>query len=604
MISKFIPLLLFVLTVSTTTMPMQAQQASRVQPQTASRDSYQLPTLPPMPAIPSPLARESLPLGDAESAPVIKADFPISEGPYEPTWESISKNYPDGASWLRDAKFGIWVHFGAQSAGQSGDWYAKRLYLQDGRPNGKYKHHHENHLKNYGHPSEMGYKDLLRTWNPDKLDPARLSKLYKDAGARFLIIQGVHHDNFDNWNSKYHPWNSVNLGPKRDLLKEWTVAARTEGLRYGVAFHHENTWWWYQAAFRSDTSGPKAGVPYDGNLTKEDGKGKWWEGYDPRLLYTIDLREYQGLDVEFAPRGGIFTRHQEYAKWYITQWALRIMDVIQNYDPDFIYTDGNSTQPFSGLKSGTGAKSDAIQRIIAHYYNRTLKQRGSVDTFSIVKFHPPAKGITSTQEGSFPADIKRDQPWIGEVAVGDWFYAPGFHYDARALIRHLLECVSRDGSVCASISLRPDGSLDDGSQQMLKEAGEWMTINGEGIYGSKAWAKFGEGEKVDGRIKVSPRGHLGKRQAEFPFGTNDFRFTQDKDGSIYVYSMIVPHPGSILKITSLGTDAKLLDRPISSVKLLGSDSKIEWQQTPEGLVIHYPQSAALKIAAGFKITCQ
>lgn len=132
----------------------------------------------------------------------------------------------------------------------------------------------------------------------------------------------MHHDNFDNWNSKYQPWNSVNLGPKRDLLGEWSKAARKAGMHYGVAFHHEYTWWWYQSAFKSDKSGPKAGVPYDGHLTKEDGKGKWWEGYDPRLLYTINLREYAGIDkLEWCLDKGIFTRHQEYAKWYATQWC-------------------------------------------------------------------------------------------------------------------------------------------------------------------------------------------------------------------------------------------------------------------------------------------
>jgi alpha-L-fucosidase len=145
-------------------------------------------------------------------------DFPIAAGPYEPTWDSIAKNYPGDPAWLREAKFGIWVHFGPQSAGQSGDWYARKIY-QPGTPA------YDNHIRDFGHPSESGYKDVLHTWNPTKLDPARLVQIYHDAGARFLIVQGVHHDNFDNWNSTYQPWNSVNMGPKRDLIGEWSKAA-------------------------------------------------------------------------------------------------------------------------------------------------------------------------------------------------------------------------------------------------------------------------------------------------------------------------------------------------------------------------------------------
>ena len=563
----------------------------------SSANAYPLPPLPPMPQIPAPLPPDSVAMGDPDQFPEVKMDFPIAVGPYGPTWESIAAAYPGEPVWLREAKFGIWVHFGAQSAGRSGDWYAKRLYQQDG----KYKHHYENHLANFGHPSEVGYKDVLRTWNPDKLDPAGLVQTYHDAGARFLLIQGVHHDNFDNWNSRYQPWNSVNIGPRRDLLGEWTTAARAKGMRYGVAFHHEYTWWWYVTAFGSDKSGPKAGVPYDGHLTLADGNGKWWEGYDPRLLYTVDLREYQGLDIEFAPARGIFTNHQAYAKWYATWWAYRILDVIENYDPDFLYTDGNSTQPFTGYKSGTGMKCDAMQRVIAHYYNRMLQRRGALDAFSIVKFHPPTGGVVNTREGGFPDEIKNDQPWIGETPVGDWFYSRGVVYDAGALIRYLLECVSRDGSVCICISPRPDGSLDEDCRRMLQEVGAWMAVNGEGIYGSRAWVKQGEGEVIEGKLKTLPKGKLGQKQAEFEFGPQDFRFTAGKDGSLYAWCLSVPAPGTELKITSLGTEANLLSDPVKTVRLVGSAAALEWKQQPDALRIKCPSEMPFAVSVGFRI---
>lgn len=282
-----------------------------------------------------------MPLGSSAQFGEVQLDFPIAEGPFEPTWASIEKNYPGTPAWLREAKFGIWVHFGPQSAGQSGDWYARNLYKPGHVA-------YQNHLKNYGHPSEIGYKEVLRDWNPTKLDPAALTKIYHDAGARFLIVQGVHHDNFDLWASKHHPWNSAEIGPKRDFLAEWAKAAKAAGMRYGVAFHHEYTWYWWQSAFAGDKEGPKRGVPYDGHLTLADGKGKWWDGLDPRLLYGVDLREYGGITDAVnkpwnVPSSGIFSRHLEYARWFATQWALRMMDVIDRYDPDFIYTDGTST---------------------------------------------------------------------------------------------------------------------------------------------------------------------------------------------------------------------------------------------------------------------
>ncbi len=347
--------------------------------------------LPPFPSIPAKQPLNSVELGDWKSFPEMKMDdLPTAPGPFEPTWESIEKNYPGEPEWLREAKFGIWVHFGPQSAGESGDWYARNLYKPE-------KSAYQNHLKKYGHPSEVGYKEVLHDWNPTKLDPAALTKIYQDAGARFLMIQGVHHDNFDLWNSKYQPWNSVNIGPKRDFIAEWTKACRANNMHFGVTFHHEYTWWWWQTAFGCDSVGDKKGIPYDGNLTLADGKGKWWEGYDPRLLYGIDLREYKGVEqkahTDWSPApAGIFTNHLDYAKWYTTQWALRIMDAVDKYDPDFIFTDGTVQGPFTGNGTGTGIKADAMQRVISYYYNRTLQRRGKVNTFSIVKFRSKTNG--------------------------------------------------------------------------------------------------------------------------------------------------------------------------------------------------------------------
>jgi alpha-L-fucosidase len=550
----------------------------------------------PIPEVPPTQPPDSLTMQDPATFPEVKMDFPIAAGPFQPTWDSISSNYPADPAWLREAKFGIWVHFGPQSEGESGDWYARRMYQHGTLA-------YKNHLSQYGPPSSSGYKEILHTWNPVQLDPAKLVQTYRDAGARFLLIQGVHHDNFDNWNSSYQPWNSVNMGPHRDLLNEWAIASRASGMRFGVAFHHEYSWWWYQPAFGSDLTGSHAGVSYDANETLADGKGKWWQGYDPRLLYGINLRAYKNFaNVEWMPEKGIFQDHLAYDHWYANRWALRIMDVINKYDPDFIFTDGNSTQPFSGYATGTGYKSDAMQRVIADFYNRDLILRGKVDKISIVKFHPPMRGVATTLEGQIPDGIKTDQVWIGENAVGDWFYKPNFTYSARALILYMLEIVSRDGNYAVNISLKPDGSLDAGSQQLLHDVGAWMKINGPAVYGSSAWLRLGEGTVgAGGRLRTLPSGQLGKDQADFRFGPTDFRFTSGKDGAIYAFALAVPKPGSHLTIRSLGTAAGLLKKPVKSVTLLGSSKKLNWRQRADGLDIVAPAQLPSNIVVAFRI---
>ncbi|HWY30518.1 MAG TPA: alpha-L-fucosidase, partial [Candidatus Acidoferrum sp.] len=447
---------------------------------TISAEGYDLPTLPPMPSVSAPLTPNSIPMGDPSNFAEVKMDFPIeTNGPFLPNWTSISNNLPTDVDALRQAKFGIWVHYGPQASGMSGDWYAQHMYQQGSLA-------YSNHLEMFGHPITNGYKDVVHLWNPTNYDPAALAHIYYNAGARFVLVQGVHHDNFDNWNSKYNQWNIMNFGAKRDTMAEWFKAARSLNMRIGVAFHHEYSWWFYAPAYGADASGPLAGVPYDA-VTDTNGTGTWWQNYDLRRLYNINLNEYQAVKNQnlsggWSPDQGIFSNHLDYAHWYATQWALRILDVIEQYDPDFIYTDGDSTQPFSGYYTGTGYKCDAMQRVIAHLENRAVERHGKADVFSVVKFHPGDRVVT-TYEGLYPSGIVNNQPWMADTAVGDWFYRNGFTYDSGMVIHELLECVSRDGAACICISLRPDGSLDSGSRSMLQQIGQWMTINGEGIYG-------------------------------------------------------------------------------------------------------------------------
>jgi alpha-L-fucosidase len=421
-----------------------------------------------------------------------------------------------------------------------------------------------------------------------------------------MMVVGVHHDNYDLWNSQYHPWNSVNLGPKRDLVGEWAKSCRSQGMRFGITFQHEYTWWWWQTAFGSDNEGDMKGIPYDGNLTLEDGKDKWWEGLDPRLLYGINLREYKGV-AEAAnsnwtrPPDGIYINHLPFARWYTTQWALRMMDAIEKYDPDFIYTDGTDIQPFSGVSTGTGIKADAMQRVMAYYYNQTLIRRDKFDVFSIVKFRYKTNGTVTTEEFGIPPDIKNNEPWIAEIPVGDWYYAPDFTYNSGMMIRYLIEAIARDGNVAICVSPLPNGSLDEGSQKMLKEVGDWMGLNGEAVYGSHAWIIPGEGEMVDGKLKMLPGGKLGSKHANFKFNSEDFRFTVDKKGALYAFCMTVPSSGTLLKIKSLGMNENYWSQPVKTVKLLGYKGELQWKQEADGLVIICPAEMPFTTSVVFEI---
>jgi len=192
---------------------------------------------------------------------------PIAAGPFKPTWESLQTYQTP--EWYRDAKFGMWAHWGPQCQPEAGDWYARNMY-QEGSWQYKF------HLQKYGHPSKFGFKDIIHEWKAEKWNPEELVSLYKSAGAQYFMALANHHDNFDLYDSKYQKyWNSAKIGPKKDLIGGWKKAAKNNGLPFGVSIHASHAWRWYEVAQRSDKAGAYAGIPYDGKLTAADGKGKW-----------------------------------------------------------------------------------------------------------------------------------------------------------------------------------------------------------------------------------------------------------------------------------------------------------------------------------------
>jgi alpha-L-fucosidase len=468
----------------------------------------------------------------------------IADGPFKPTLQSLTNYHcPD---WFRNAKFGIWAHWGPQAVPMAGDWYARNMYIQGQRQ-------YEHHLTNYGHPSVHGYKDIIPLWKAEKWDPEKLMELYKKAGARYFVSMGVHHDNFDLWNSTYHKWNAVNMGPKRDVVGEWQKAAKKLGLKFGVSEHLGASFTWFQPSHGSDKTGPKAGVPYDGaNPT-------YYDLYHPPA--DPDDKDWYSKNPQWQ-----------------REWFMRIKDLVDKYHPDLLYTDG--AVPFH---------NEVGLSLIAHLYNSDLNRNHGVNQVVYT--------CKQQSEGRWVEDLERGVmgkinpfPWQTDTSIGDWYYNKNWKFRPVSWVIHMLiDIVSKNGNLLLNVVQRPDGSLDPEVEQMLLEMADWIKINGEGIYDTRPWEIYGEGKtKAAG-------GHF---REDFNYSAADIRFTV-KGKTLYAFALGWPQDGKVI-IKSLAKTNDL--NKISSIKLLGHQSKLNWKQTESGLEIITPSKLPSKYAICFKIS--
>ena len=500
--------------------------------------------------------------------PVSEVHEQMQTGQFEPTWQSLEQHQTP--AWFRDAKFGIWAHWGAQCVEGSGDWMARGLYLEGGD---QYKYHREH----YGHPSEFGYKDVLPLFKAERWNPDSLVARYKRCGAQYFFVLGNHHDNYDLWDSKYQPWNSKNIGPKRDILDEWAKAAKKQGLPLGISFHADHAWTWFEPSRRYDLEGDKAGVWYDGNLTKEDGKGKWWEGLDPQMLYQQQHPMSQGswdnrrVHSQWDWSHGACPPSQE----FVTNFYDRTLDAINRYQPDLIYFDV-TVLPFYPL-------SDCGLKIAAHLYNKN--PRGVV--FGKILNEDQKKALTWDVERGAPNQMI-EQPWQTCNCIGDWHYNTrtyrrGYR-TATNIVKQLVDIVSKNGNLLLNIPLRGDGTYDEKAAAFLDELEPWMTQNGESIFGTRPWVKFGEGPVAEKDIKISDQGF---NEAQYNgMDYRDIRFNQTRK-YLYVTAMGWPEDGKLL-IKSLAKKGPHFKKSISSVYLLGY-GKLKARQTAAGLEVQLPK---------------
>ncbi len=522
---------------------------------------------------------------DAPTAPVAVAtqDEPMATGPFEPTWGSL-KQY-QVPEWFRDVKFGMWAHWGPQCAPEDGDWYARGMYEEG---SGHYKYQ----VAHYGHPSKAGFKDVIHTWKAENWDPQKLLALYKRAGAQYFFALANHHDNFDNWDSKYQPWNSVKIGPQKDLIAGWAKAARDNGLRFGVSIHAAHAWSWYEVAQGADKHGPLTGVPYDGRLTAADGKGLWWDGLDPQDLYAQNHKPGSRLEWDWDPAKGSSTPDAAYCQKFYN----RTIDLINKYHPDMVYFD-DTALPLWPV-------SDAGLKIAAHLYNSSIQQNGGKN--EAVLF---GKVLNPEQRKCMVWDIERGAsnqieplPWQTDTCIGGWHYAKSIfehhHYkSAKTVVQTLADIVSKNGNLLLSIPVKSDGTIDADEIATVEGIAQWMDVNRECIFGTRPWKVCGEGPAMEGAEPIHAQGfNEGKGK---PLGAQDVRFTTKGD---VLYAIVMGWPKDGFKIKSLGTAAKLLDKSIGDVQLLGSTEKLEWRTANDALIIAPPKNKPNDFAVVFKIT--
>lgn len=500
--------------------------------------------------------------------PVTNENEKMAEGQYEPQWESLKKHKTP--EWFRNAKFGIWAHWGPQCVEGSGDWMAREMYMEG---SWAYKYH----VEHYGHPSEFGFKDILPLFKAEKWDPDKLVERYKRLGAQYFFVLGNHHDNFDLWDSKYQEWNAVNIGPKKDLIDGWAKAAKKHGLPLGISFHADHAWNWYEPSQRYDINGSKAGEYYDGKLTKADGKGKWWEGYDPQNLYAqnhpMSDRSWANNRVhwQWAWGNGATLPSKE----YVTNFYDRTLDAINRYQPDLIYFDV-TVAPFYDI-------SDCGLKIASHFYNKNPR----AVMFGKVLDEEQRKALTWDVERGAPNEIV-PEPWQTCNCIGGWHYNTGIYErggykKAADVIKQLVDIVSKNGNLLLSIPLRADGTYDEKEAAVLDGIEAWMNINKESIFGTRPWVKFGEGPVAEKDIKVNAQGF---NDGLFTGMTAaDIRFNQTKK-HLYVTPMGWPADGKLV-VKSLAKGNPHFRKSITWVELLGY-GKLKAKQTAEGLEVQLP----------------
>jgi alpha-L-fucosidase len=477
----------------------------------------------------------------------------ITPGPFTNTRASLQPyTTPD---WFGDAKFGIWSHWGPQSAVGDGDWYARLMYVEG---SDQYKYH----LKRFGPQSKVGYKDLIHLYTADRWDPDHLIDLYQKAGAQYFFSMGVHHDNYDLWNSKYQPrWNAVSSGPHKDVVGLWAAAARARGLRFGVSEHLSNSFDWFAPAHLADTTGPFANLPYDGQ----------------NPAFADLYHDYSSMPTNFAHTAEDMGRVAP--DWWKLQYFNRVKDLIDQHQPDLLYTDGGISFDQYGLATA------------AELYN--VGPTSSSGRAGAVYF---SKTLTDCTTGTCVLDRERGvldeiapRPWQSDTCIGQWHYKLGQVYKTpKKVIDLLVDIVSKNGNLLLNIPLPASGEPDDEELRILASITEWMSINHEAIFATRPWKINGEGPAMKVAIRSNGKEFDPNEGKKPDLTAEDIRFTT-KGKTLYAF--VQGWPTADLIIKSLATNSPQQPDKALDVLLLGRDTEpLHFIQDTTGLRVTLPSN--------------
>ncbi len=487
----------------------------------------------------------------------------LADDAFQPTWNSLTTNrLPE---WVKDAKFGVYTHWGIYSVpAHGGPDYVRNLY-EGSRKDSKGVFSY--HTKKYGPLEKFGYKDFIPMFTAPKFNAEEWVGLMHEAGAKFGGICLVHHDGFLLWDSKVSRWNSANMGPKRDVYGEIAAAVRKrDDMKLLATFHHGRSF------------GYTTGSMKEADVT--DDMRKTWDVFNPKYK-ELYWNQWTGTAKEFSDK-----------------WKAKVTEVVDTYEPDMIWFDGLRTS----MRHDHPPESYVLD-VIADYFNRAAAKKRPV---TICNKHggdfnfPKEFGLKCYENGrDMPADVG---PWflIDRAIAYPWSYVNGKKYKDKAdyHVRSIVDVVSRGGIVLLSLTPKGDGSIPPEEQAIMRNIGRWMNTNGEAIYGTRPWKIHAEGPTLTRGLKRNNKGEE-KEQWDWrkQFTPQDIRFTT-KDDALYAIALAWPKDGK-LTVRSL---AKGADVNVESISLLGHEGTLQWKQTTDGLEVTLPAKQPCEYAYALRIT--
>lgn len=460
----------------------------------------------------------------------------IDAGPFTDDWDSLRAYTPP--AWYEDAKFGIFIHWGVYSVPAFGsEWYSRNMYLQ-GTPE------HEHHLRTHGAHADFGYKDFIPSFTMDHFDPDAWAELFRQAGAQFVVPVAEHHDGFAMYDTARSRWSAAQMGPQRDVFGDLAAATDRAWMVRGASSHRAEHWFFMNGGtrFESDVLVPDF-IDFYGPAQRE----------------------------ETAPN-----------ERFLEDWLLRTVEIIDRYRPQVLWFDWWVEHP---------AFKPYLAKLAAYYYNRAAEWGREVVINYKWDAFAEGSAVYDIERGTM-GDIRPDV-WQNDTSVSKtaWSWVRDHEYKSvEDLIAELADVVSKNGILLLNIGPKPDGTIPEEEQAILRAIGTWLARNGEAIYGTRPWVIAGEGP-----TQVAVGSFVDGDAASFT--GSDFRFTaRTHVTGDYVYAIPLADPSDgRLVIRAFGRGAGLLTRAIREVTVLGSHERVEWEQTAGELIVHAPAGSVVKL---------